>query len=74
VEACPTLAIQLTPEFETCQYDVLRLVAEKEDLLVDHGGKNSDYNFYRHAGVTMVGDKGSHISEDEPVNLKSNLP
>jgi NADH-quinone oxidoreductase subunit I len=73
-EACPTLAIQLTANFETCEYDVLPLVAEKEDLLVDHGGKDSEYNFYRHAGVTMVGDKGSHVNESEPVDVKSNLP
>lgn len=73
-EACPTLAIQLTPDFETCQYDVLTLVAEKKDLLVEHGGKNHDYNFYRYAGVTAVGDKGSHMKEAPPVNLKSNLP
>ncbi len=73
-EACPTLAIQLTPDFETCQYDILTLVAEKEDLLVDHGGKNRDYNFYRYAGVTVSGDKGAHINEAEPVDLKSNLP
>jgi NADH-quinone oxidoreductase subunit I len=73
-EACPTLAIQLTPDFETCQYDVLTLVAEKEDLLVDHGGKNRDYNFYRFAGVTMVGDKGTHMNETKPVDLKSNMP
>jgi len=56
-EACPTLAIQLTPHFETSRRDVLKLVYEKEDLLVDHGGKNREYNFYRHAGVTMVGNK-----------------
>jgi len=73
-EACPTLAIQLTPDFEYCDHDILKLVAEKEDLLVDHGGKNREYNFYRHAGVNMVGDKGTHINEKEPVNLKSNLP
>lgn len=73
-EACPTLAIQLTPDYETCQYDLLTLVAEKEDLLVDHGGKNNDYNFYRYAGVVVEGDKGSHIKEAEPVDLKSNLP
>ena len=73
-EACPTLAIPLTPDFETCQYDVLTLAAEKEDLLVDHGGKNNEYNFYRYAGVTMVGDKGTHINEDKPIDLKSNLP
>jgi len=73
-EACPTLAIQLTPDFETCQYHVLTLVAEKADLLVDHGGKNHDYDFYRYAGVTAVGDKGTHTGEATPVKLKSNLP
>ena len=73
-EACPTLAIQLTPNFETCQYDILTLVAEKKDLLVDHGGKNDQYNFYRYAGVTMEGEKGSHIQEAKPVRIRSNLP
>jgi NADH-quinone oxidoreductase subunit I len=73
-EACPTLAIQLTPDFETCQYDIETLVSEKEDLLVDHGGKNDEYNFYRYAGVTAVGEKGTHIKEKKPVNIKSNLP
>ena len=73
-EACPTLAIQLTPFFEFCEDDILKLVAEKEDLLVDHGGKNTDYNYYRYAGVTMVGDKGTHINEAKPVDLKTNLP
>jgi NADH-quinone oxidoreductase subunit I len=73
-EACPTLAIQLTPYFEFCEYDILTLVAEKEDLLVNHGGKNKDYHYYRHAGVTVLGDKGTHINEAPPVNLKSNLP
>ena len=73
-EACPTLAIQLTPNFETCQYDILTLVAEKEDLLVDHGGKNQDYNFYRYAGVIAVGGKGTHIKEAKPVDRQSNMP
>jgi NADH-quinone oxidoreductase subunit I len=73
-EACPTLAIQLTPAFEYCTGDILKLVAEKEDLLVNHGGKNNDYNFYRHAGLSVLGGKGAHIQEAEPVNLKSNLP
>jgi NADH-quinone oxidoreductase subunit I len=73
-EACPTLAIQLTPRFETCQHDVLTLVAEKEDLLVDHGGKDTEYSFYRHAGVAVAGDKGTHLHEAGPVNVKSNLP
>jgi NADH-quinone oxidoreductase subunit I len=74
-EACPTLAIQLTPHFETCARDILKLVYEKEDLLVDHGGKNNEYNFYRHAGViTNVGGKGEHLQEEAPVNPRSNLP
>jgi NADH-quinone oxidoreductase subunit I len=68
------LAIQLTPFFEFCDNDILKLVAEKEDLLVNHGGKNNEYNFYRYAGVAMVGTKGSHFKEEEPVDLKSNLP
>jgi len=73
-EACPTLAIQLTPFFERCNQDILKLVAEKEDLLVNHGGKNHEYNYYRLAGVTAVGDKGTHAGEELPVDLKSNLP
>ncbi len=73
-EACPTLAIQLTPFYEFCEADILTMVAEKKDLLVDHGGKNHDYNFYRFAGVAMVGGKGSHVDEAAPVDLKSNLP
>ena len=34
----------------------------------------NEYNFYRYAGVTMVGDKGKHINEAEPVDVRSNLP
>jgi NADH-quinone oxidoreductase subunit I len=74
-EACPTSAIQLTPHFETCERDILKLVYEKENLLVDHQGKDKEYNFYKYAGIaTDVGGKGEHVQEDEPVNLKSNLP
>lgn len=74
-EACPTSAIQLTPDFEMCKDNILTLVYEKEDLLVDHGGKDPEYNFYRHAGVlTGVGAKGEHIQEKKPVNVRSNLP
>ena len=74
-EACPTSAIQLTPNFETCEKDILKLVYEKENLLVDHCGKDKEYCFYKYAGiVTDVGDKGEHIKEDKPVNIKSNMP
>ncbi len=74
-EACPTAAIQLTPDFENCRRDILSLVYEKTDLLVDHCGKDKTYNFYRHAGVkTGQADKGAHIREASPVNVKSNMP
>jgi NADH-quinone oxidoreductase subunit I len=74
-EACPTSAIQLTPMFETCERDILKLVYEKADLLVDHCGKDPEYNFYRHAGVaTDAGGKGGHPGEGPPVNPRSNLP
>jgi len=74
-EACPTSAIQLTPNFETCEKDILKLVYEKEDLLVDHGGKDQQYCFYKYAGIaTDVGGKGEHIKENKPVNIKSNMP
>lgn len=73
-EACPTLAIQLTPDYEHCEYDILTMVAEKEDLLVNHGGKNNEYNYYRYAGITVAGDKGEHVKEAPPVDVKTNLP
>ena len=74
-QACPTSAIQLTPDFENIQRDVLKLVFEKEDLLVDHGGKDKTYNFYQHAGiVTKLAGKGEHLGENPPVNIKTNLP
>ena len=74
-EACPTSAIQLTPQFENCKNDTLTFVYEKKDLLVDHPGKDKEYNFYKYAGVaTDVGKKGEHIKEEKPVNIKSNLP
>lgn len=74
-EACPTAAIQLTPNFEHLQREILDAVAEKEDLLVDHCGKDPDYNFYRYAGIaTEEGDKGAHEREAPPVNVRSNMP
>jgi NADH-quinone oxidoreductase subunit I len=74
-EACPTSAIQLTADFENIQRDILTLVYEKKDLLVEHCGKDTEYNFYKYAGVaTDVGGKGSHVKEEKPVNIRSNMP
>lgn len=74
-QACPTSAIQLTPEFEHITRDLLKIVYEKEDLLVAHGGKDPDYDFYAHAGVlTKLAGKGDHINENPPVDIRTNLP
>ncbi len=73
-EACPTLAIQLTPEFAFSKSAIEAFVYEKEDLLVDHGGKDPDYDFYQHAGIAAILGKGEHENEDEPVDVKSILP
>ena len=52
-----------------------RALITGEFSLVDHGGKDKEYNFYRYAGiVTDAGGKGEHVKEDKPVNIKSNLP
>lgn len=73
-EACPTLAIQLTPDFDFSRRRIIDLIAEKEELLVDHGGKNNDYDFYHYAGVDCGEGKGSHADELEPVDITSNMP
>ena len=58
-EACPTYAIQLTPDVEMCEYDRSNMVYEKEHLLISGTGKYHDYNFYRVAGLAVAGkDKG----------------
>jgi len=74
-EACPTSAIQLTPDYEFSKRDILKFVYEKEDLLVNHQGKDKGYNFYKYAGIaTADADKGEHVREEEPVDVRSNLP
>lgn len=74
-EACPTLAIQLTNDFEMCEYQHHNLVYQKEDLLIDGPGKHPHYNFYRHAGVPVRGKAiGEAVNEKPPVDPYSNLP
>ena len=74
-EACPTTAIQLTPDFEMAEFKRQDLVYEKEDLLISGPGKNPDYNFYRVAGMAVEGKpKGAAQNEAEPINVKSLLP
>ena len=74
-EACPTTAIQLTPDFEMAEFNRQNLVYEKEHLLISGPGKYPDYNFYRVSGMAIAGKpKGAAQSEAAPINVKSLLP
>jgi len=74
-EACPTYAIQLTPDFEMCEYDRQNMVYEKEHLLINGVGKYPDYNFYRVSGLQRsFKDKGEGLNEAQPIDVKSLLP
>src|ERR1035437_9398517 len=74
-EACPTYAIQLTPDFEMGEYRRENLVYEKEDLMISGPGKYPDYNFYRIAGLSILGkDKGQAENENPPVDTHTIMP
>ena len=74
-EACPTYAIQLTPDYEMGEYRREGLVYEKEDLLIAGTGKYPGYNFYRVAGLKILGkDRGLAQDERPPVDVKGLLP
>ncbi len=74
-DACPTYAIQLTPDFEMSEYRRQNLVYEKEDLLINGEGKYPGYNFWRVAGVRIGGkDKGAAEREEPPTDLHQLLP
>ena len=73
-EACPTMAIQMTPDYEICQRDIMELLYEKEDLLVNHCGKEPEYNFYRHAGIGITQPRGEGDGERPPVDVRGLLP
>jgi NADH-quinone oxidoreductase subunit I len=74
-EACPTYAIQLTPDFEMGEYLRTNLVYEKEQLLINGPGKYEGYNFYRVAGLAIGGKgKGEAEREQPPVDVRSLLP
>jgi NADH-quinone oxidoreductase subunit I len=74
-EACPTYAIQLTPDFEMSEYQRDQLVYEKEDLTISGPGKYPGYNFYRVAGLAIANkDKGEAESETPPVDVRQLMP
>jgi NADH-quinone oxidoreductase subunit I len=74
-EACPTYSIQLTPDFEMCEYDRQNMVYEKEHLLISGQGKYPGYSFYNVAGKSIKDkDKGEALNEAQPVDVRSLLP
>lgn len=73
-EACPTLALQMTTDYEMAARNILDVVYEKEQLLIDGGGKDSEYNFYRLAGIGVVAPRGGNPGESPPQDIRSNLP
>ncbi len=74
-EACPTTAIQMTPDFELGEYVRQDLVYEKKNLLISGPGKYPDYNFYRVTGMAVNG-KGRRSSTErkQAVDVRSLLP
>ena len=64
----------MSPDYEFSKYAAIDMVYEKEDLLVDHGGKDKEYNYYRHAGIGVVNPRGGNEDEYGPVDIKTNLP
>jgi NADH-quinone oxidoreductase subunit I len=64
----------MSPHYEICNRDPLNLVLEKEDLLIEGGGQDSEYNFYQHAGIGVAQPRGTGEQEKPPVDVKSNLP
>ena len=74
-EACPTYAIQLTPDVYMSEYQRKNMVYEKEDLLINGQGKYPGYNYYKVSGMAIGGkDKGESINEDKPIDTRTLLP
>ena len=68
------MAIQATPDYEICNRDLLKLVQEKEDLLIDGCGKDTEYNYYEHAGIGVANERGGNEDEYGPVDPKALVP
>jgi len=68
------MAIQMTPDYEICNRDIMNLIYEKEDLLIDGCGKSDDYNFYHHAGIGVTQGRGDGLEEKPSVDVRSLMP
>lgn len=74
-EACPTYAIQLTPDIEMSEYHRQDMVYEKEHLLIEGQGKYPGYHYYKVAGLRIKNkDKGEAENEAPPIDIRDLLP
>jgi NADH-quinone oxidoreductase subunit I len=73
-EACPTLALQMTADFELSRRDVQELLFEKEQLLIDGCGKDCGYDFYKHCGIGVSQARGAGADEQQPVDVRRLVP
>ncbi|HVP15729.1 MAG TPA: NADH-quinone oxidoreductase subunit NuoI [Terriglobales bacterium] len=73
-EACPTLALQMSTDFEMSEMDPRELIYEKEDLLIEGGGKYPDYSFWEEAGTNVTHAMGHGLQDAPPSDPRSNLP
>ena len=56
------------------QFLYSNLIYEKEDLLIDGGGKYPDYSFWEEAGVAVTHALGQGKQDEPPSDPRSNLP
>ena len=75
-EACPTYAIQLTPDFEMGEYDRQNLVYEKEDLLISRARQVPGLQLLprRRAGHRRQGQGRGARTRRRRVDVRSLLP
>ena len=73
-EACPTTAIQLTPDFELGEYKRQDLVYEKEDLLISVRANTRNITSTGWRVWQSLKDKGRSGNEAKPIDVKSLLP
>lgn len=73
-EACPTTAIQLTPDFEMGEFKRQDLVYEARPADL-RAGQEPGLQLLPRCGMAIAGKpKGAAQNEAEPINVKSLLP
>ena len=63
---------KLEPLFDRVLVEPIK--EEVHDLLIEGGGKDNSYHYYKHAGIGVAGARGDNEDETEPEDTKSLLP